>query len=172
MTDARPAGSTTGTGAPAQSDRNSLTIGPDGPILLHDTHFIEQMAHFNRERVPARNVHAKGTGAFGRFVTTEDVSAYTKARVSAGVRRHARALLDRGRSGGPDPGTIRAARPEVLYGAGRLRSRRQQHAGLLHPGSRISRFVGRRNGGGSGLRDNDIQWDWTLSPSQRTRSPG
>ncbi|GAA5030742.1 hypothetical protein GCM10025738_11200 [Microbacterium fluvii] len=72
-------GSTTDTGAPAPSDRNSLTLGPDGPILLHDVHFLNQMAHFNRERVPERNVHAKGSGAFGFFETTEDVSAYTKA---------------------------------------------------------------------------------------------
>src|SRR4051794_41516623 len=72
-------GSTTDTGAPAVSDRNSLTIGPDGPILLHDVHFLNQMAHFNRERLPERNVHAKGSGAFRVFETTEDVSAYTKA---------------------------------------------------------------------------------------------
>jgi catalase len=71
--------STTDTGAPAISDRNSLTVGPDGPILLHDVHFINQMAHFNRERVPERNVHAKGGGAFGVFKTTENVSRYTKA---------------------------------------------------------------------------------------------
>ena len=45
-------GSTTETGAPAPSDRNSLTVGADGPILLHDHHFLNQMAHFNRERVP------------------------------------------------------------------------------------------------------------------------
>ena len=56
-------GSTTGAGAPAPSDRNSLTIGPDGPILLHDVHFLEQMAHFNREKVPERQPHAKGGGA-------------------------------------------------------------------------------------------------------------
>ena len=73
------AGSTTATGAPAASDRNSLTLGPNGPIFLHDVHFIEQMAHFNRERIPERNVHAKGSGAFGTFETTEDVSQYTKA---------------------------------------------------------------------------------------------
>ena len=53
-------GSTTQTGAPAPSDRNSLTLGPNGPMLLHDHHFPDQMAHFNRERVPERNVHAKG----------------------------------------------------------------------------------------------------------------
>ena len=64
-------GSTNVTGSPAGSDSHSLTLGPDGPILLHDRHFIEQMAHFNRERVPERNVHAKGSGAFGVFETTE-----------------------------------------------------------------------------------------------------
>src|SRR6185312_10505866 len=72
-------GSTTGAGAPAASDRNSLTIGPNGPILLHDIHFLEQMAHFNREKVPERQPHAKGAGAFGLFEATEDVSAFTKA---------------------------------------------------------------------------------------------
>src|SRR3954454_11668967 len=72
-------GSNTATGAPASSDRNVLTVSNDGPILLHDAHFLEQMAHFNRERVPERNVHAKGTGAFGTFETTEDVSQFTKA---------------------------------------------------------------------------------------------
>src|SRR3546814_12867311 len=73
-------GSTTGAGAPAPSDRNSLTIGPDGPILLHDVHFLEQMAHFNREKVPERQPHAKGAGAFGIFETTADVSARSDER--------------------------------------------------------------------------------------------
>src|SRR3546814_5102215 len=65
-------GSTMSTGAPAPSDRNSLTIGADGPILLHDVHFLEQMAHFNREKVPERQPHAKGAGAFGVLEPTED----------------------------------------------------------------------------------------------------
>src|SRR3546814_9101072 len=72
-------GSTTGAGAPAPSDRNSLSVGPNGPLLLHDVHFIEQMAHFNREKVPERQPHAKGSGAFGVFEATEDVSRFTKA---------------------------------------------------------------------------------------------
>jgi catalase len=81
--DARPfGGSTTGAGAPAPSDRNSLTVGTNGPLLLHDVHFIEQMAHFNREKVPERQPHAKGSGAFGVFETTADVSKYTKAALS------------------------------------------------------------------------------------------
>src|SRR5690606_24497831 len=75
---AQPA-STAGSGAPARSDRNSLTVGPDGPILLHDVHLVEQLAHFNREKVIERQPHAKGSGAFGVFETTGDVSKYTKA---------------------------------------------------------------------------------------------
>lgn len=72
-------GATTGSGAPAPSDRNSLTVGSNGPIVLHDVHFLEQMAHFNRERVPERSPHAKGSGAFGVLTVTEDVSQFTKA---------------------------------------------------------------------------------------------
>ena len=74
---------TTDAGIPVESDEHSLTIGPDGPILLHDHYLIEQMAAFNRERVPERQPHAKGSGAFGRFEVTQDVSAFTKAAVFA-----------------------------------------------------------------------------------------
>ncbi len=86
MTDieARPnGGSTTESGAPAPSDRNSLTLGDTGPILLHDHHFINQMAHFNRERVPERNVHAKGSGAFGTFETTGTCRSTPRRRCSS-----------------------------------------------------------------------------------------
>ena len=76
MTDTQPAPTTTDAGIPIESDEHSLTIGPDGPILLHDHYLIEQMAQFNRERVPERQPHAKGSGAFGRFEATNDVSAY------------------------------------------------------------------------------------------------
>jgi catalase len=72
---------TTDAGAPAPSDERSLTLGPDGPVLLQDHYLIEQMANFNRERVPERQPHAKGTGAFGRFEVTNDVSSYTRASV-------------------------------------------------------------------------------------------
>lgn len=68
-------------GNPAPSVEHSLTVGPDGPILLHDHYLIEQMANFNRERIPERQPHAKGGGAFGHFEVTQDVSKYTKAAV-------------------------------------------------------------------------------------------
>lgn len=74
---------TTEAGAPAPSDGQSLTVGPDGPILLQDHYLIEQMAMFNRERTPERQPHAKGGGAFGQLEITGDVSAYTKAAVFA-----------------------------------------------------------------------------------------
>ena len=70
---------TTTAGIPVESDEHSLTVGPDGPILLQDAYLIEKMAQFNRERVPERQPHAKGAGAFGHFKVTHDVSEYTKA---------------------------------------------------------------------------------------------
>ena len=78
--DRRPP-TTTDAGIPVASQEHSLTIGPDGPVLLQDFYLIEQMANFNRERIPERQPHAKGGGAFGSFVVTEDVSRYTKAAV-------------------------------------------------------------------------------------------
>ncbi len=81
MADATSKPTTTEAGIPVASDEHSLTVGPDGPILLNDHYLIEQMAQFNRERIPERQPHAKGGGAFGRFEVTHDVSAYTKAEV-------------------------------------------------------------------------------------------
>ena len=73
---------TTDAGTPVSSDEYSLTVGADGPVLLQDYYLIEQMANFNRERIPERQPHAKGAGAFGHFEVTRDVSAYTIARPS------------------------------------------------------------------------------------------
>ncbi|HVB76535.1 MAG TPA: catalase [Candidatus Nitrosotalea sp.] len=70
---------TTDAGIPAPSDNDSLTVGPDGPILLQDHYLIQKMAQFNRERVPERVVHAKGSGAHGYFEPTEDVQQWTRA---------------------------------------------------------------------------------------------
>ncbi|GAA3849999.1 catalase [Brevibacterium ammoniilyticum] len=72
--------STTEVGAKRESDAHSLSVGPDGPLLLHDVALVEKIARFDRERVPERSPHAKGSGAFGEFVVTGDVSKYTKAK--------------------------------------------------------------------------------------------
>ncbi|MFJ5712912.1 catalase KatA [Neobacillus sp. NPDC093127] len=76
---------TTGTGAPVGDNQNSMTAGMRGPTLIQDVHLIEKLAHFNRERVPERVVHAKGAGAHGYFEVTNDMSTYTKAKLFNGV---------------------------------------------------------------------------------------
>src|ERR1700730_4734461 len=79
MSDNQPPRTTTDAGIPAASDEHSLTVGPQGPVLLQDHYVIQKMAQFNRERVPERVVHAKGGGAHGYFEVTADVTAFTKA---------------------------------------------------------------------------------------------
>ena len=69
---------TTAHGAPIGDKTNSLTAGPRGPLLLQDHVYIEEIAHFDRERIPERVVHAKGAGAFGYFEVTHDISKYCK----------------------------------------------------------------------------------------------
>ncbi len=66
-------------GAPVGNDLHSRTAGAHGPMLLEDTHFLEKLSHFDRERIPERVVHAKGAGAHGYFEVTADMSKYTKA---------------------------------------------------------------------------------------------
>ncbi|WP_423410804.1 catalase KatA [Heyndrickxia sp. MSNUG] len=70
---------TTSWGAPVGDNQNSMTAGSRGPTLIQDVHLLEKLAHFNRERVPERVVHAKGAGAHGYFEVTNDVSEFTKA---------------------------------------------------------------------------------------------
>lgn len=76
---------TTSWGAPVGDNQNSITAGSRGPVLIQDVHLLEKLAHFNRERVPERVVHAKGAGAHGYFEVTNDVSKYTKAKLFNGV---------------------------------------------------------------------------------------
>ncbi len=76
---------TTADGAPISDNENALTAGPRGPLLMQDVHLVEQIQRFNRERVPERVVHAKGTGAYGTFTVTEDISQYTRASIFSEV---------------------------------------------------------------------------------------
>jgi catalase len=71
---------TTNQGVPISDNQNSLTVGERGPALLQDVHFIEKMAHFDRERIPERVVHAKGAGAHGYFQVYKNMKPYTKAK--------------------------------------------------------------------------------------------
>src|ERR1700736_1219574 len=76
---------TTAFGAPVVDDNNIMTAGPRGPALLQDVWFLEKLAHFDREVIPERRMHAKGAGAFGTFTVTHDITRYTKAKISAEV---------------------------------------------------------------------------------------
>ena len=72
---------TTASGRPFYEKEDSLMVGRRGPILLEDYVLHESMAHFNRERIPERVVHAKGSGAFGTFTVTHYITKYTKAKM-------------------------------------------------------------------------------------------
>ena len=76
---------TTASGHPVSENQHSATAGPRGPMLMQDMHLIEKLAHFNRERVPERVVHAKGSGAYGTFTVTHDISEYSRAAVFSKV---------------------------------------------------------------------------------------
>ena len=72
---------TTVAGAPVPDNQNAVTAGPRGPMMLQDVWFLEKLAHFDREVIPERRMHAKGSGAFGVFTTTHDITRYTKAKI-------------------------------------------------------------------------------------------
>src|SRR5690606_26891830 len=72
---------TTAAGAPVPDNDNAVTAGPRGPMLLQDVWFLEKLAHFSREVIPERRMHAKGSGAWGKFTVTNDITRYSKAAV-------------------------------------------------------------------------------------------
>ncbi|WP_040919804.1 catalase [Saccharomonospora glauca] len=76
---------TTAAGAPVPDNQNSLTAGPRGPMLLQDVWFLEKLAHFDREVIPERRMHAKGSGAYGTFTVTNDITRYTCAKIFSEV---------------------------------------------------------------------------------------
>ncbi|RYH02950.1 MAG: catalase, partial [Alphaproteobacteria bacterium] len=72
---------TTAFGAPVVDNQNSLTAGPRGPLLMQDVWLLEKLANLNREVIPERRMHAKGSGAFGTFTVTNDITRYTRADI-------------------------------------------------------------------------------------------
>src|SRR2546427_34438 len=72
---------TTAFGAPVVDNQNSKTAGPRGPLLMEDVWLLEKLANLNREIIPERRMHAKGSGAFGTFTVTHDISKYTRAKL-------------------------------------------------------------------------------------------
>lgn len=164
-------GSTLINGAPAVSDRHSITLGPDGPLLLHDHHLITTLAHFNRENIPDRKPHAKGSGAFGTFEVTGDVTKYTKAALfqpGATCRTLIRFSTVAGESGSPD--TWRDVRGFSLRhytteGNWDMVGNNTPIFFVRDP-MKFPHFIrSQKRLPDSGLRDNHMQWDfWTQNP--------
>ncbi|WP_018180713.1 catalase [Jongsikchunia kroppenstedtii] len=158
-------------GAPAGSDEHSLTVGAGGPIVLHDHYLIEQMAQFNRERIPERQPHAKGSGAFGTFETTGDVSGFTSAALfQPGVKTEmaARFSTVAGERGSPD--TWRDPRGFALKfytddGIYDMVGNNTPVFFIKDP-MKFQHFIrSQKRRADNNLRDHDMQWDfWTLSP--------
>ena len=76
---------TTAAGCPVVDNQNSMTAGPRGPVLLQDVWLLEKLAHFDREVIPERRMHAKGSGAYGTFTVTNDITKFTRAKVFSRV---------------------------------------------------------------------------------------
>ncbi len=170
MTDNRKY-STTDAGIPATSDSHSLTVGPNGPIVLHDHYLLQKMAQFNRERVPERVVHAKGGGAHGFFEVSEDVSQFTRADfLQPGTRTElfVRFSTVAGELGSAD--TVRDPRGFAI----KFYTREGNYdlvgnntpVFFIRDPQKFSDFIhSQKRLPDTHLRDNNMQWDfWTLSP--------
>jgi len=162
---------TTQTGTPVASDAHSLTAGRDGATALHDRYLVEKLAQFNRERIPERIVHAKGGGAFGRFVVTGDVTAFTKAAVfqpGTTTRTLQRFSSVAGEQGSPDTWRdVRGFSVKFYTTEGNYDIvGNNTPVFFIRDGIKFPDFIhSQKRLPGSGLRDADMQWDfWTLSP--------
>ena len=162
---------TSQTGTPVASDSHSLTTGPDGVTALHDRYLVEKLAQFNRERIPERIVHAKGGGAFGEFVVTEDVSRYTRAAVfQPGTKTETlqRFSSVAGEQGSPDTWrdvrgfSVRFYTTDGNYDL----VGNNTPVFFIRDAIKFPDFIhSQKRLPGSGLRNPDMQWDfWTLSP--------
>ncbi len=162
---------TNDSGNPVPSDEHSLTVGPDGPILLQDSYLLEQMANFNRERIPERQPHAKGGGAFGTFQVTGDVSAVTRAAVfQPGTETEAlvRFSTVAGERGSPDTWRDPRGFSVKLYtteGNFDMVGNNTPVFFLRDP-MKFQHFIrSQKRRVANNLRDHDMQWDfWSLSP--------
>src|SRR6267142_1746532 len=173
MSDAKhPPTTTTNSGIPAASDDHSLTVGPHGPTVLHDTYVVQKMQSFNRERVPERVVHAKGSGAHGFFEVTEDVTQWTSVSFLSEVGKRtpmfARFSQVAGEMGSAD--TVRDPRGFALKfytdeGNYDLVGNNTPTF-FVRDAIRFEDFIrSQKRMPDTGLRSNDAQWDfWTLSP--------
>ncbi len=163
--------STEESGVVRASDDMSLTIGSDGPILLHDIALVQKLARFDRERVPERSPHAKGSGAFGEFEVTQDVSAYTKADFLQPGKKTptlTRFSTVAGELGSPDTWRdVRGFATKFYTDEGNFDMvGNNTPTFFIRDGMKFPDFIhSQKRLPDSGLRSANMQWDfWTLSP--------
>jgi len=158
-------------GIPVASDEHALSVGADGPIVMHDHYLMEQMAAFNREMIPNRQPHAKGSGAFGHFEVTQDISQYTKAKfLQPGMKTDVliRFSTVAGESGSPDTWRDPRGFSIKFYteeGNFDMVGNNTPVFFVRDP-MKFQHFIhSQKRRADNGLRDHDMQWDfWTLSP--------
>lgn len=159
-------------GAPVADDQNSLSAGERGPLLLQDWHLIEKLAHFNRERIPERIVHAKGTGVYGTFTLTKDLSDYTIADHFNGVGKQTETFIRFSTVGG-EMGSADAERDPRGFGL-RFYTTRGNHdivgnntpTFFLRDGIKFPDFIHtQKRNPKTNLKDPQAMWDfWSLNP--------
>lgn len=159
-------------GAPVADDQNSVTAGARGPVLLQDFHLIEKLAHFNRERIPERVVHAKGTGVYGTFTVTNDLSQYTIADHFQGVGKQTEVFVRFSTVGG-EMGSADAERDPRGFGV-RFYTARGNHdivgnntpTFFLRDGIKFPDFIHtQKRNPMTNLKDPQAMWDfWSLNP--------
>ena len=163
---------TTDAGIPVASDEHSLSVGPDGPIVLHDHYLIEQMAVFNRINIPERRPHAKGSGAFGHFETTNpEIEKYTSAKLfQPGAKTDVamRFSTVAGERGSPDTWRDPRGFSVKFYtedGNFDMVGNNTPIFFVRDP-MKFQHFINsQKRRADNGLRDHDMMWDfWTLSP--------
>ncbi len=162
---------TTATGAPI-GRQHAQTVGPRGPVLMQDVQLLEQMQHFNRERIPERVVHAKGSGAYGTFTVTQDISQYSKASLFSQVGKKTEVFLrfstvagERGAADAERDVRGFALKFYTEEGNWDLVGNNTPVFFVRDPYKFANFIHTQKRCPASNLRDNEMQWDfWSLCP--------
>lgn len=163
---------TTSNGAPIADDQNTLTAGERGPVLMQDWPLMEKLAHFDRERIPERVVHAKGTGAHGTFTLSKDLSDYTIARYLQQVGKQTEVFLRFSTVGGESGSSDSARDPRGF--AVKFYTEQGNHdvvgnntpVFFLRDPTKFPDFIHtQKRNPRTNLKDAEAMWDfWSLNP--------